>query len=452
MTVLNEPAGRVALDETGTAGGRPLIVQSPMGLGQVTFIALDLNHPAIAQWSGRGRLLVNVLQSSQEHRDEQRSDTRRSVTHLGYEDLIGQLRAALDQFPGVTVVNFTTVSVLTILYLLILGPGDYLLLERLKIPRLATWITFPLVAIAFCIAAWYLGGVAHGSRLRINQVEVIDVDVEEAIVRGTVWLHLYSPTTARHDVVLDIDSAKVSAAEAPLGHLTWQGLPGTGLGGLASQQISLSTVEPYTVLPASTTPTIEKLPIQVASSKSLAGRWWGKAKLDTPPQLDLNEFGLLDGHFVNPFPVELHDCLLAHNESLYRVGKIMPGEMVELANFSPLNLEWRLTERTVIDSKDQSQQWQPASTDVPRILQMLMFHDVARGHSYTGLTHHYQSHIDFSEQIRSGRAVLAGYTKQRVATVSLDGKSQADNYDADRTWTVFRLVLPVRTASEPNFN
>lgn len=446
ITVLQGIAGRVLLDETGATGGRPLVVQSPVGLGQVTFVAFDLNHPALANWPGRGRLLANLLQASKLHRDDQRGETRRSVTHLGYDDLVGQLRAALDQFPGVTAVSFTTVSVLTLLYLLLLGPGDYLLLQWLKVPRAVTWVTFPLLAIAFCAIAWYLGEVAHGTRLRINQVEVIDLDVEREIVRGTVWLHLFSPASARHEVALAIDAHSLSAVEPPIGHLTWQGLPGTGLGGLASQQISLSTVEPYTVHAASASPAIAGLPIQIASSKSLSSRWWGKAKPTIAPQLGLNEFGLLNGRFTNPFPVELHDCVLAHHESLYRLGTVPAGGTVELADFSPLNLEWRLTERTVIDSKDRSQQWQPASTDVPRILQMLMFHDVARGFSYTGLTHHYQPYIDFSEQIRSGRAVLAGYASQRVATARLDGRSLADSYDASRTWTVFRLVLPVHSA------
>ena len=72
----------------------------------------------------------------------------RDLTHLGYDDLIGQLRAALDQFPGVSLVNFTTVSVLTIVYLLLIGPGDFLLLSRLRLPRHITWLTLPVVALA----------------------------------------------------------------------------------------------------------------------------------------------------------------------------------------------------------------------------------------------------------------------------------------------------------------
>ena len=39
---------------------------------------------------------------------------------------------------------------------------------------------------------------------------------------------------------------------------------------------------------------------------------------------------------------------------------------------------------------------------------MLMFHEAARGQSYTGLTHRYQPQIDLSEHVRLGQAVLVG--------------------------------------------
>ena len=53
-----------------------------------------------------------ILQRDRLHRESGERESRRALAHLGYEDLIGQLRTALDQFPGVTMVNFTTVSVL----------------------------------------------------------------------------------------------------------------------------------------------------------------------------------------------------------------------------------------------------------------------------------------------------------------------------------------------------
>jgi hypothetical protein len=106
-------------------------------------------------------------------------------------------------------------------------------------------------------------------------------------------------------------------------------------------------------------------------------------------------------------------------------------------------LEWRLTKRTVVDTKDQTTPWQQNSTDVPEILQIMMFHEVASGRSYTGLTHRYQSYIDLSDHVRSGRAILVGRAARRATELTQGDKSLGEFYEPDRSWTYFRLVLPV---------
>ena len=146
VTRLKNVRGEVLLDEVSSSAERPLAIHAAAGLGQVTFVALDLDHPSLAAWKGRATLVASLLQRGAAEREQGEREARRGMTQLGYDDLIGQLRAALDQFPGVSLVNFTTVSVLTIVYLLLIGPGDYLLLSRLNVPRQVTWITFPLVA------------------------------------------------------------------------------------------------------------------------------------------------------------------------------------------------------------------------------------------------------------------------------------------------------------------
>ena len=49
-----------------------------------------------------------------------------------------------------------------------------------------------------------VGGQAHGSRVRLNQVEIVDIDLAKRIARGTVWSHVYSPATAHYDATLQI--------------------------------------------------------------------------------------------------------------------------------------------------------------------------------------------------------------------------------------------------------
>jgi hypothetical protein len=382
--------------------------------------------------------------------EQDQAEVRRSVTHLGYEDLVGQLRAALDQFPGVALVNFTTVAVLTAVYLLLIGPGDYLFLSRFKLPRQVTWLTFTLVAVAFGGAAWYLGRESHGSQVLLNQVEIVDLDATERIVRGTVWTHLYSPAAARFDLSAQVDPAG-SLCREPQAMLAWQGLPGKSLGGLASQQISLVEPTAYGIDPPGDSPRIAGLTVQNASSKSLSVRWWGEASLELPSNLVRTEHGPVEGQLTNPLPVELTDCLLVYEDWLYRLGTIGAGQSVSVNPRESLNLEYRLTERSVRDSKDISTPWDQAATDIPRIVRIMMFHEAARGRNYTGLTHRYQPYVDLSEQVRLGRAVLAGQASGQVTRLASSGEPLAAEAD-QQTLTFYRIVFPVTTSSAANEN
>ena len=455
VTRLAEVDGQVLMDEAGS-GDRPLAIRSARGLGEVIFVGIDVDHPALAQWPGRARLLANLLASSHGRADEEQSEPRRAVTHVGYEDLSGQLRAALDQFPGVTLVNFTTVAVLTIVYLLLIGPGDFLLLNWLQLPRQTTWFTFGLVACGLAVGVWLLGRETHGDRPRLNQVELIDIDAKTGIARGTVWTHLYTAVTSRFDAAPETKSESLHVNRH--GSLaSWQGLPGTALGGLGSRQIALAPVDPYRIEPPND-PLLKSLPIQCASSKSLSVRWWGRTTESIGSSLVRNEFGALDGELTNSLPVELSDCLVAYEDRLYRLGTLKAGETIDFGGLSPLHLEARLTERTIAGAKDVATPWDQYSTDVPRIMQMLMFHEAARGRSYTGLANRYQRYLDLSGHLRLSRAVLAGRTTVNPTGWTSDGRPLVEDGDV-RAATWCRIVLPVSqpasrssaaTDSQPN--
>jgi len=442
VTRLSGIDGTAILDEIGSGTDRPLIIRAAHGLGEVTFIGVDLDHPGFAKWPGRPKLLASILAGSRGRADDHGSDVRRGIGHLGYDDLIGQLRAALDQFPGVTLVSFTTVSVLTALYLLLIGPGDFLFLSRLKIPRHVTWITFALIAVAFAATAWLVGRATHGDRVRVNQLEIVDFDAQTGTVRGTGWAHLYSPSTARYSIAAQPNLELLGGGEIA-GVLTWQGLPGDSLGGLRSNQRALAETEPYHVRWPDQPPEIDGLPVQSASSKSLSVRWWGQCAKPTPSSLIVNEYGALDGELNNPLPVELTECLIVFKDSLYRVGPLKSGQAVDLGSLTPRNLQARLTEVTFEGSKEVSTLWKRDSNDVARIVQMLMFHEAARGRSYTGLTHRYQPYLDLSSHLDLGRAVLAGQADQPATRLTGESRDLAPGDDTTAgIW--FRVVFPVQ--------
>jgi hypothetical protein len=253
-------------------------------------------------------------------------------------------------------------------------------------------------------------------------------------------MHLYTAVTARFTIAPETNAEMLNLDRQ--GSLaSWQGLPGNALGGLGSRQIALAQIDPYRI-GSPNDPLLSSLPIQCASSKGLSVRWWGKLTDPVESSLVRNEFGALDGTFTNSLPVALSDCLLAYEDRLYRLGTVRSGETIDLGGLSPLHLEARLTERTIAGAKDVATPWEQYSTDVPRIVQMLMFHEAARGRSYTGLTHRYQSYIDFSGHLRLSRAVLAGRIPVNPTGWTSDGQPLVHGSDAQAaTWC--RLVLPV---------
>ena len=446
VTRLSNVDGAIIVDEVGVGSARPLVIRSTHGLGEVTFVGLDLDHPGLAAWNGRTRLLANLLQSPRATNDRTENEVSRRVTHLGYEDLVGQLRAGLDQFQGVTLVNFTTVSLLVVSFLLLVGPIDFLVLSRLRLARHLTWLTFPAVIIAFCVLAGYVQREAHGTRARLNQVEIVDIDSRLGAVRGTVWAHLYSPETRSFEVTAAVRPASLPIRESASG-LSWQGLPGDSLGGLGARQIALSSAEPYRAVLPGHHAELSAVPLQTASSKSLSGRWWSTLRRPIDLRLERDQYGLLRGELRNPLDVALTECLVAYEERLYRLGSLPPEQSVLLEQLSPLNLEARLTQRTVVRAQDISTPWQQDSTDVPLIVRMLMFHEAAGGKNYTGLTHRYQPYVDLSEAIKTGRAVFVGRLDEPVTSLSQNNHLLAAPAD-QQVWTWVRILIPVTLAAE----
>ena len=429
--------GKIDLTQGPRAADVPLVIRDSHGLGEVTFVTFDLDGDRFAKWPGRPRFVAGLLGESK----AQEQPGGSAGARLGYTDLTGQLRAALDQFPGVQVINFTTVAILIVTYVLLIGPVDYFILQRLGVSRTLTWITFPFLALIFCGIAWYSAQWSHGSSLRLNQAEIIDIDAERGRIRGTAWLHVYSPITETYDISLQPATASKARPGTTSGYVTWQGLPGSGLGGLDTRQVTPAVVDPYTVEFPSATPTLRSVPIQIGSSKSLAGRWWQDVSLPSASKLSLSEHGVPTGELVNPLDVELHDCIFTFHIWMYRLKKLGPKERFNLSDARPLYLEARLQQHKANDFKDSATPWIRDSDDVPAILQMLMYHEAARGQSYTGLTHRYQTHVDLSSQMTRGRGLLVGRTDKPAAELHVDGSPLA--VDQLQSWTYYRIVIPV---------
>ena len=80
---------------------------------------------------------------------------------------------------------------------------------------------------------------------------------------------------------------------------------------------------------------------------------------------------------------------------------------------------------------------------------MMMFYEAAGGRGYTGLTNDYQRFVDFSELLKTGRAILvargpdAGGDARGGAELRRDGCPLGQG-PQDRHAVMYRFVLPVK--------
>ena len=98
----------------------------------------------------------------------------------------------------------------------------------------------------------------------------------------------------------------------------------------------------------------------------------------------------------------------------------------------------------VVSNRDVSTHWDPEDVrpgHLPRILELMMFYGAAGGESYVDLTHRYQSYVDLSAALRTGRAILLGRCHESLSDLS--DQQKLLSADANAHWTYVRVLFPV---------
>ena len=436
----------------------PLIVRSPHGFGQIVFIAADLDREPMSKWAERGRLMANILGTSIS--SNEKSDTDTAIAHYGFQDISGQLRSALDRFTGVRLVPFGVVIALVIIYIVLIGPVDYFFLKKVVGRMQWTWITFPLVVLVFCVGAYYLAYYLKGDQLRVNQVDLVDVDTDSGFVRGTSWANIFSPRMEAYNLSFQPNAPDGKPATDARRLTAWLGLPGSGLGGMNQHTGAGSAWQNGYGF----TPDLDAMlgvPIQVWSTKSITGRWYAQCDVFPQARLGLDD-DMLAGRITNTLDFPLHNCMVAYDRWVYEFGSIEPGQSVRIKDAkSTKSLKTLLTGRRAVASDNEKQVQQQATpyeadnTNIDYIMRQMMFFKASGGRSYSHLTNNYQPFVDFSDMIKLDRAVLVAFapaasanTNQSGALLLRDGEPIASA--ADQHKTIYRFVFEVKADDDKN--
>lgn len=387
----------------------PLILRVPTGLGSLIYMGGSLDQAPIRNWRDRSILVAKLLGVA-ERATQQEQLAGHSLMQLGYNDLSGQLRSALDRFDNVRGISFTIVMVLLVVYLVIVGVGDWLLIHKLlKRPQL-TWLTFPCWVLLFCLIVAMIARSTQVDDLVVNQVELIDLDTVNGSARGTAWLGIYSP----NDRAYHLRFATDAHAQQPQTRFAWFGLPGSALGGMSPRTVSQAQWDATYLLGGDE---IINLPMQTRSTRSLTANWSTTEYTDIPIVAELAEQeGIPSGHLMNASPYDLQQCFVVYGRWVIELGEIKAGAAVEVSTTASKrrNLKTVLTGGRSIFTEDRpaghalSRRYNTESTSIPYILQSMMFYREAGGLDEFALHNAYLHSVDLSDLLSTRRAMLVG--------------------------------------------
>jgi len=420
----------------------PLVVRTPHGFGEVVFVAFDLESPALVQWPARAQLFDKLLRKGRAQISESETGMLGQVTTLGFVDLSGQLRGALDQIQGVQLVPFWLVALLVLVYIVCIGPLDYFLVKKVLGRMESTWLTFTLTVVLFCAGAYFLAYQLKGNAIRTNQIDLVDFDAESGLIRGTSWSNLFSPQIDEYDVSLGIHTLgnNGQAAASPTLLFSWLGVPGNGYGAMDPPGGAMPLfTEPYDF--SDKLDVLLHVPMAIWSSKAFVGRWWseGAGKIEA----ELGDKGKLVGTLTSHLDGPLEDAVLIYQRWAYPLRQLKPGQFIDIeTQLDPQTVETYLRKVRIQGDHNVSAPYDRGSLDVPRIVEIMSAHELAGGESYTGLVNQYQSFVDLSGLVKAGRAILIGRRAKAAAELTRDGQPMTT--EADGRWTFYRYVFPVR--------
>ena len=434
-------------------GGRglPLLLVSSMGFGQVTLLAVDVEQPEFTSWNGTRNLIRNILSVTDSAEQKGKRANRGELAHAGYDDLAGQLRAALDQFEeqGVWFIPFELLFLCGIVYLLLIAPGDYLFLKRLRGKMELTWISFPLIVILCSLAVYIAARTTKGDQLLINQAEVVDIDTLTGQVRGACWFSLFSPQTQRFDLSaacrLPIRRIADSDQQVPHSDLdsevvfSWMGLPGTGLGGMESPLVAPLFERGYRY--GSRLSSLEQVPLSIWSTKCFSIRYSGsvsKAMDATLSEKNAGDDALLEGSITSRLEYPLRNCVLLHNGWAYPLGTLEPNQTHPIdRDQSVRTIRNYLARLGPMEMESETERYQ-----ISRIFERVLLYRTSGGSATIPLENNYLHVLDMSHLLESREAVLMGQVDQ--SSFKIDNQGQALTDAQSLRGAIYRFVLPVR--------
>ncbi len=464
----------------------PLVVRTGESLGTVTAIAVNINElpfvrhsndqqrlvweslPDLCRWLAGLPLIPKFEDGSQRLQSD--------LNPTGVTDLQTQLVNTVDSFPEIVRPSYWVVLGSALLFMLIVGPLDYVLVHRVLMRPHWTWVSLPVWIGLGGAVGLSAASRAGGEHELIRQLDLVTWDASQQSVQLDSWLSIYSPQHHRYEVACEPVRANPTAAANT--QLRWAGRPEAGFRGLYRS----TGIEGGAIVEQSASGnSVRELPVRTGGSAVIEAKSNWEQSL--PLTFDLTDAGNghLRGTFSHQCEGELVDWVLGYGSFAYLPTRnqagvekpLMAGETIRVDQIPSRILSdhlVRMGTRSVMRSDHKSsdyflsrESYDPLGRDLFTVIRTASFHQLAGGMAYTGLTNSTLHTEDLSRLIDAKRAVVfgrwrnsaygdamipvevaEGVVEPLAALYTVDGKPVSPRYRE----CFVRWVLPVKQPSE----
>lgn len=284
----------------------PLVVERAVHQGLVLWLALDPNLSPFDAWAGADEfwhaLLVPIIRPWPNVPED----------FMSQENVDNQVGRALYNLPALALPSLGLLAPLLGLYILVVGPANYLFLRRSRRLEWA-WLTIPAITIVFSAGAYGLGLRARGTDVIVHQINAVELFPDTNVAFARVYVGLFSPGRRTYNITFPTEVLVTSLTREtnPFGSTT-AGSP--------------TTLTVHEGLPT----VVENLPVNQWSMQGLVA----SGTVEVPYRLEAELYTQGDrivGTVRNASTVPLQNVAVVVGNQVARLGDLTPGQGAEVS-------------------------------------------------------------------------------------------------------------------------
>ena len=338
------------------AGAQPLLLERRVGAGIVTLATFDWNQEPVAGWSGTGPLLRQLIARAVFGSDSSNQTTLYGggigPVPFGVQSTIGTrsgaLSSTLGNLPGLDLPSLQLTGALVLLYVLLVGPVNYLVLGAMRRRALA-WVTVPLIAVIAAGGAYGAGVFTKGRSVQANQITILHLQPGWDRAYQETYTGIMAPSRGDYQATITGSRLLIS----PIANNGAYDVSAFGTGSRSGIRID-----------------VDNNNVTLAGMTAFALSGFATESLSSAPQLAAHiqlVNGKLTGTIENRSNLAFTDAVLIMGDNFQTFGALRPGAMTSVSlDVKPANQAGQPVYTRIYGSAFFNGQPTNQPTDVPR--------------------------------------------------------------------------------------